>query len=123
MRVPLRTAQVEKLTAVVGGFIVAFMHKPLTGHERIYVDPPREWVKNLRFFWKLRTALNGLRRPSLLFQNILLEILTESLGFKKFASTPTVVHHTETSVKSLVQVDDPLCIGGQIQVDNLVTAL
>ena len=45
------------------------------------------------------------------------------LKFKKFASTPTVVHHTETSVKSLVQVDDPICIGGQIQVDNLVTAL
>ena len=45
------------------------------------------------------------------------------LKFKKFASTPTVVHHTETSVKSLVQVDDPIRIGGQVQVDNLVTAL
>ena len=33
------------------------------------------------------------------------------------------MHHTETSVKSSVQVDDPLRNGGQIQVNNLVTAL
>ena len=42
VRVPLKTAQVEKLAAVVGGFSVAFMHKPLTGDERIYMEPPRE---------------------------------------------------------------------------------
>ena len=47
--------------------------------------------------WKLRKALNGLRRLSLLLQNFLFRIITKKLGFMS-----AVVYHTETSVKMLV---------------------
>ena len=68
---------------------------------------------------KLRKALNGLRRASLVFQNVLFRILTEIFGFKKVVTTPRVVYHTETNVKLLVHVDDPLLhrrsnFGGQL---------
>ena len=57
-------------------------------------------------------AAQGTERLStsqpLLFQNFLLGILTEKLEFKKVASTPTVMYHTDTNVKMLVHVDDPL---------------
>ena len=46
-----------------------------------------------RVVWKLCKALNGFRRASLRFQNFLLAILAEKLGFKKDASIPTVVSH------------------------------
>ena len=66
----------------------------------------------------MRKALNGLRRVSLLFQNFLFRIITKKLGFKS-----AVVQHTETSVKMLVLVDDPLCISVQIPVGILFSTL
>ena len=95
---------------MIGDFSVAFIHTLLDEKERIHVEPPREVVKDKSVLWKLRKALNGLRRAILLFQNFLFGICTEKLGFKKVVSAPTVVCHTETNVKILLHVDDPLCI-------------
>ena len=60
-------AQPLKLAAAIGDFSVTCMHAPLEEKERIHVEPPREWVKDKKVVWKLRKALNGLRRASLLF--------------------------------------------------------
>ena len=116
-------AHLENLAAEIDDFRVALMHTPLTGNERIHVEPPREWEKDKRVVWKLCKAVNGLRQGSLRFQNVLLAILTEKLRFKKLASTPTVVSHTETSVKLFVHVDGTPCIEDERRVDNLFTAL
>ena len=103
---------------MIGDFTVAFMHTSLEEKERIFVEPPREWVKDKSVVWKLRKALNGLRRDSLLIQNFLFGILAEKLGFNRVVCTPTVLCHTETNVK-MPHVDDPLCIGEAKLADNL----
>ena len=69
-------------------------------------------------------TLNGLRRASFVFQSSFCWGSSQrNWSFKTVVCTSAVVYHTETNVKMLVHVDDPLCIGEAKLIDNLFTAL
>ncbi len=73
-RILLAFAWVFDLVVCPGDFSVAFMHTPLD--EDIYVEPPPELVQDGGVVWKLKKALNGLKKASQLFGDFLAEGLT-----------------------------------------------
>ena len=88
---------------------VAFMSTPL--HDAEFIEPPIEAESDSRYVWKLRKALNGLKKASQLFSNNLSDILVDKLGFEKCSLAPTVFYHCETDLRTAIHVDDPLTIG------------
>ena len=96
-------------SAVPGDFSVAFVSTPL--HDAEFIEPPTEAESDRRYVWKLRKALNGLKKASQLFSNYLSDILVDKLGFVKCSLAPTAFYHGETDLRTAIHVDDPLTIG------------
>ena len=53
-----------------------------------FIKPPIEAESDSRYVWKLRKALNGLKKASQLFSNYLSDILVDKLGFEKCPLVP-----------------------------------
>ena len=85
------------------------MSTPL--HDAEFIEPRIEAESDSRYVWKLRKALNGLKKVSQLFSNYLSDILVDNLGFEKCSLVPTAFYHRETDLKTAIHVDDPLTIG------------
>ena len=85
------------------------MSTPL--HDAEYIEPPLEAESDKRYVWKLRKALNGLKKASQLFSNYLSGILVEKLGFEKCPLVPTAFYHCEVDLRTAIHVDDPLTVG------------
>ena len=109
VRILLCISTILESSAVPGHFSVAFMSTPL--HDPEYIEPPIEAERDRRYVWKLRKALNGLKKASQLFSNYLSDILVEKLGFTKCPLVPTAFYHQETDLRTAIHVDDPLTIG------------
>ena len=84
------------------------MSKPL--HDAEFIEPPIEAESDSRYVWKLRKALNGLKKASQLFSNYLSDILVDTLGFEKCSLAPTAFYHRETDIRTAIHVDDPLTL-------------
>ena len=72
---------------------------------------PLKLKVTVRYVWKLRKALNGLKKATQLFSNYLSDILVDKLGFEKCSLVPTASYHRETDLRTAIHVDDPLTIG------------
>ena len=109
VRILLCISTILESSAVPGDFSVAFMSTPL--HDAEFIEPPIEAESDSRYVWKLRKALNGLKKASQLFSNYLSDILVDKLGFEKCSLVPTAFYHRETDLRTAIHVDDPLTIG------------
>ena len=109
VRILLCISTILESSAVPGDFSVAFMSTPL--HDAEIIEPPIVAESDSRYVWKLRKALNGLKKASQLFSNHLSDILVEKLGFEKCPLVPTAFYHQETDLRTAIHVDDPLTIG------------
>ena len=81
VRILLCINTILESSAVLGDFSVAFMSTPL--HDTEFIKPPIEAESDSRYVWKLRKALNDLKKASQLFSNNLSDILVDELGFEK----------------------------------------
>ena len=109
VRVLLCISTILESSAVPGDFSVAFMSTRL--HDAEFIEPPIEAESDSRYVWKLRKALNGLKKASQLFLNYLSDILVDKLGFEKCSLVPTAFYHCETDLRTAIHVDDQLTIG------------
>ena len=109
VRILLCISTILESRAVPGDFSVAFMSTPL--HDAEFIEPPIEAESDSRYVWKLRKALNGLKKASQLFSNYLSDILVDKLGFEKCSLVPTAFYHEETDLRTAIHVDDPLTTG------------
>ena len=101
-----------------GDFSVAFMSTPL--HDAEFIEPPIEAESDDRDVWKLRKALNGLKKASQLFSNYLSDIFVDKLGIEKCSLVPTAFYHGETDLRTAIHVGDPLTKG---EVDTVMRFL
>ena len=109
VRILLCISTIVESSAVPGDFSVAFMSTPL--HDAEFIEPPIEAESDSRCVWKLRKALNGLKKASQLFSNYLSDILVDKLGFEKCSLVPTAFYHRETDLRTAIHVDHQLTIG------------
>ena len=99
VRVFLTIAHLHNLAAVIGASSAAPMHTTLGEKERIYVEPPRDWVMDKSVARKLTEQLST-SQLSFLFQNFIFGIFTEKLGFEKVASASIVSSMVWSSVST-----------------------
>ena len=109
VRILLCISTILESSAVPGDFSVGFMNTPL--HDAEFIEPAIESESDSRYVWKLRNALNGLKKASQLFSNYLSDILVDKLGFEKCSLVPTAFYHREMDLRTAIHVDDPLTIG------------
>ena len=109
VRILLCISTILESSAVPGDFSVAFMSTPV--HDAKFIEPPFEAEGDNRYVWKLRKALNGLKKASQLFSNYLSDILVDKLGFEKCSLATTAFYHCETDLRTSIHVDDPLTVG------------
>ena len=109
MRILLCINTILESSAVPGDFSVAFISTPL--HDTEFIKPPIKAESDSRYVWKLRKALNDLKKASQLFSNYLSDMLVDNLGFEKCPLVPTAFYHRETDLRTAIHVDDPLTIG------------
>ena len=106
MRILLSISTILESSAVPGDFSVAFISTPL--HDTEYIKPPIKAESDSRYLWKLRKALNDLKKASQLFSNYLSDILVDRLSFEKCPLVPTASYQHETDLRTAIHVDDPL---------------
>lgn len=94
---------------------VAFLHAKL--EEKIAVRPPRDMRRKGRR-WRLKVALNGTRKASQLFQDLVVVVMTE-FGFIRIKTVPLLFFHEERTIDMVWHGDDALGGGEDRDIDDL----
>jgi hypothetical protein len=111
IRIMIAAALAESLPLVAADFSVAFLHTPMEGAEKTYVEMPWELRSDGGDdVWELQRALYGLRRAAQLFQAYLTKLIL-GLEFEQSGAESMMFIHRGMNLKVIIHVDDPLTSG------------
>ena len=118
-RIVLAIATEKNYPVQIGDFSTAFLHA--TMDEEWYLVPPKS-LKKRYIIWRLKKALYGMRRAPQLFQDHLVEVLSQ-MCFQRLVSDPSISYQKEADVIFDVHVDDPMWTGPPDKVEAAIREL
>ena len=119
LRTLLHIAAVQNLCMWVADITTAFLHAPT---DDVFVRPPTTHRSPGRI-WRLHRALYGLRKAPHHFQEWLVSVLVEKLGFECSRVDPSIFVNMKMREYMCVHVDDPLAVGTEEAIAEMWTQL
>lgn len=115
VRIVMADALHRGVELMCADFSVAFLHTPMDGPEKTYVEMPMELRQEEDEVWELPRALYGLRQAAQRFQTYLTKLIVD-LGFEQCGAEAMLFRHVEKGLTTVVHIDDPLTSGPQHEI-------